>query len=728
MVTQLPRILSPNLGCPIIVSPEDIQTKGLDIVMAEEDRHSADRFSLLAHPSYIGEGKEFALELKGREELTEGTLPSIFERIEETRFLISTTLRSWIFAGKARFFRYQAKIASPILDEGLRRVGNQPRPTLYDLFLARDGQIVSTTSHALCLRPMEERLRFIHLTDLHIALRNDLYEANLQDTVWYSDPQQAAYTHYNNFNENLRRFIRYANQLADEGKLDFVMITGDLVDFVRHGISEREDYGDNNFQVFRNLILGTGNEAQRLQPNPGLKVPIFTSTGNHDWRFFPYDPAVHFSVFGVNKEVAKQLDLFWADEQGEISRKIDEVYKKLLGGELVIQGRAQFSLLKTPVRGFMQWVQKKVTVSTETIEKYIQKANWQKQLSSFLGTTVIVGFLSKIVGKIPLIGPPLLEWFGLENPIRAGLIVSFLISAGVNFLIGMARRGAWLACENLISIEAGWQALRDYFLTINPYFNYAFRLGDYYFLILDTGHDCMRAEYLWDDGDKKMGPVSIRDNTIGQSPDSMAFYDINEYYPYSQIGWIDRLMQLIKRESKEGDRPARILIGLHAPPANLSQREKQKADRMARNHSQGILLPEGKFEIRYGSVNHYLSQFLHLCLGRTEQDPNSQRYHPIDIVLAGHAHWKLEFRLQWDSKENHPAVYYGDFTGDTNHFQQTFPQLRPFLLQTPAVGPREEYSPEPPYFRRIEIDEKGNITTAEVLALRADGTPFSPNL
>jgi hypothetical protein len=208
----------------------------------------------------------------------------------------------------------------------------------------------------------------------------------------------------------------------------------------------------------------------------------------------------------------------------------------------------------------------------------------------------------------------------------------------------------------------------------------------------------------------------------------MAFYDINEYYPYSQISWIDRLMQLITREAGEGTRPARIFIGLHAPPTNLSLKERQKADRMARNHPEGVLLPEGEGDIRYGTLNHYLSQFLHLCLGRIEQDPGSPCYLPVDIVLAGHAHWKLEFRVAWDHQKNKPAIYYGDFTGDVSAFRRTYEEIRPLLLQTPALGPREEYSPEPPYFRRLEIDGKGNITTAEVLALRANGTPFSPKL
>jgi hypothetical protein len=82
--------------------------------------------------------------------------------------------------------------------------------------------------------------------------------------------------------------------------------------------------------------------------------------------------------------------------------------------------------------------------------------------------------------------------------------------------------------------------------------------------------------------------------------------------------------------------------------------------------------------------------------------------------------------LGWNGKR--PEVYYGDFTGNTVRSGKTFEEMRPLLLQTPACGPREEYSKEPPYFRQVVIDENGNITTAEVLALEADGTTFSPNL
>jgi hypothetical protein len=704
MFTELPRILSPNLGCPIILPPEELHSAGLDVVMAEEPNPSAGQLRLVARPSFPGEGEEFSLELRDREELTERTLPSQFQRVEETRFLISTVLHSFIFAGKARFFRYRAKVISPVSGKTLRRVGNEVRLTLYDLILKKGEQDFGSVSHALCLRPGNRGLRFVHLTDLHIALRNDLYEDNLGETITYSasqgGPEASSESHFNNFNGNLRLFIRYANELADRGELDFVLIPGDLVDFLSHGFHEREDYGDNNLQVFRNLITGAGNEVHRPQQNPGLKVPVFTSTGNHDWRFFPYDVAVHQSVFGVKKEVAKQFDLFWADEQEEISQKIEAVYANLLREGSPISNRT--------------WMGKLINSALQRLQK------WQVQLLTPLSASAILGFLP----KIPLVGGYLHKVLGSYDPLLLSGIVLLVVPIAMGILTGSIKRYVRNKITDLLAIEAGWQALQDYFLTINPFFNYAFRLGPHYFLILDTGPDCIRAQYLWDDGDKKLGPISILDNTIGQSPDSMAFYDINEYYPYSQITWIDRLMQLISREARGGNPPGRIFIGLHAPPGNLSRGKKKEAEKEGRDKPEGLLLEEKRFDIHFGTINHYLSNFYHLCLGRIESDPASPRYFPVDMVLAGHAHWKLEFRLAWDKDRNRPLVYYGDFTGKDHkdHFQEDFDRLRPFLFQTPGCGPREDFSPDPPYFRLIKIDEGGKVLSAGVLVLGADGT------
>jgi hypothetical protein len=39
----------------------------------------------------------------------------------------------------------------------------------------------------------------------------------------------------------------------------------------------------------------------------------------------------------------------------------------------------------------------------------------------------------------------------------------------------------------------------------------------------------------------------------------------------------------------------------------------------------------------------------------------------------------------------------------------------------PACGPREDFSPNPPYFRLIEIDKEGRILSAVVMELDGKG-------
>ncbi len=694
MATDLPRILSPNLGCPLILSHDELNNKGFDLVIAAEANSPPPHLLLTARPSFPDEGKEIPLELGSPQEITEGTLPEKFKSVEETRFLISTTLQISIFAGQARFFRYEAKPTPEVGSEAYRKVGQKSCPTLYNLYMEEKEGEAGVVHHALCLRPGNKEVRFIHLTDLHVALRNDLYKANVRENISLPGLQDPERVRFNNFNDNLRRFIVHANSLADQGGLDLVLLTGDLIDFLRHGFQDREYFGHSNFRLFRDLVLGKGRKENQEAKNPGLKVPIFTSTGNHDWRFFPYDPEVSYKVFNINQEVAKQLDLFWADEQEEISRRCDNFYGKLLREGTPISNKTGFGKL-------INWGL-----------RYLEK--WQVKLL----TPVSVSALTGLGDKFPWVG----NWVQRIVGPYDNLFWSALSLAGIPVIMeavcGFIKRFTRKRIFDLMAIEAGWQALKDYFLTINPYFNYAFRAGNHYFLMLDTGHDCVRAQYFWDDGDKKLGPVSIRDNTIGQSPDSMAFYDINEYYPYSQIGWVERLMELIQEEKKE---PFRVFVGLHAPPANLSKDEARKAQKEAGDKREGILLAEREYNIRYGTINHYLSHFYHLCLGRTEQRPEERRHPPVDMVLAGHAHWKLEVRLAWDDRKKGPAVYFGDFTGKSDNLMQDFDRFRPFFLQTPACGPRETFSPEPPYFRLVEIDGQGKILSAGVRRLDVQG-------
>ena len=147
MGVSLPRILSPNLGCPHILSMKDLNAEGFPLVIAE-DFLSADALSVVAQPSFRWEGTGFELNLTEKEELSDGALPPVFGDVEETGFLISTTLKT-IIEGKAKFFRCRAKASLPIGPEAYRNSGEKERGTLYNLCLRKSGTQEEKVHHAL---------------------------------------------------------------------------------------------------------------------------------------------------------------------------------------------------------------------------------------------------------------------------------------------------------------------------------------------------------------------------------------------------------------------------------------------------------------------------------------------------------------------------------------------------------------------------------------------------
>ncbi len=187
-----------------------------------------------------------------------------------------------------------------------------------------------------------EDFNFIHATDLHIARRNDFISKHLrnkarkresksfhgseinkgppilerdfiikkgfQEEKWNS-LQFAKY----NFNYDLRRFIKFANDKAAKKKLDFIILTGDLIDF--REIVMGNDIYVNNFEVFISILLGVNKrveippylvEDEYLNQNE-IMVPIFTTTGNHDYRIGHYSlyAGKIRKIFGMTKEDIK---------------------------------------------------------------------------------------------------------------------------------------------------------------------------------------------------------------------------------------------------------------------------------------------------------------------------------------------------------------------------------------------------------------------------------------
>jgi hypothetical protein len=688
-----------------MVSIHALNERGFRVVIAAPLSEDFDRaaHALRACPSFEGEGQEFTLEVTDVRKLESEALPSRFEDVAETRELISTTLRTQIFPGYA-FWTTWAKPRTAVREPYLRAVDRVPRSTLYDLELSVAGVVVGRVRHALCLRVADVGVKFVHLTDLHLAARNDLWEAEVRAVIEGS-PVTPGAQRFQNFNGKFRDFIHWANQIADKGELDFIWALGDLVDFARTGLFARVS-GDSNWSTFVEMVTGSPAETQRR--NKGLRVPLYTTTGNHDWRTYPYSPVFKLSLFGITKKCAEELDFWYRNTPVEIGEKLERVSQELMRKGSPLLARSWWGTIASMgVRGCQVGLERLAQRTKAVGITYGRQLLW-----AILGTTSIIAILR--------LGPHnawkyVASWVS-HHPWLA-------VSVGILFLLFVAASltlPRWLyaklrtTLEGLIAIEAEVSAIYEYFLRVNPYFNYAFQLENCYFIVLDTGPDCMTAQSFWDEGGSKVRRISIRDNILGGSPDTMGFYPANEYYPYSQISWLESVLSSIKddKEMNRGEpRKHRIFVGLHAPPANLPSKERAKAEQQLNTpNTPYVVMEKPAYDIHYGTVNHYLSQFFYLCLGFREGETDKLIGPCIDVVFAGHAHWNMEFELrkpQFEGSRWSPDLLYGKFSTmveATCHDPDA--KWGPLLLQTAACGPQGAIAEEiPPNFRYVVVIE-----------------------
>ncbi len=120
----------------------------------------------------------------------------------------------------------------------------------------------------------------------------------------------------NNPNNQFRKFIKLMNEKVRANELDFIVFTGDLVDFVLLSRLPKEsrsfDYDRCNWRIFKNLIINHPDleEHEGVFESEELLCPIFTVLGNHDYR--PH----HYSLlwlkmcerFGLTHEEAEALE------------------------------------------------------------------------------------------------------------------------------------------------------------------------------------------------------------------------------------------------------------------------------------------------------------------------------------------------------------------------------------------------------------------------------------
>ncbi len=170
--------------------------------------------------------------------------------------------------------------------------------------------------HSVCISRNDWRdFTFIHASDLHVAKRNDnilpVVLRNIKERVNKSPEEQKKQKEqkeddydrsikdipieqrFLNVNDNIRRFCKLANHRVSAQDLDFVIFTGDLIDFVvpaSFGESPfRYNLHNSNWETLRAILLGADYNGQEPPNECGeLLAPCFTIVGNHDYRLWHY--------------------------------------------------------------------------------------------------------------------------------------------------------------------------------------------------------------------------------------------------------------------------------------------------------------------------------------------------------------------------------------------------------------------------------------------------------
>ena len=189
---------------------------------------------------------------------------------------------------------------------------------------------------------------FIQITDTHLAERNDrIYEIvkkwlkssikqssdiilkkikkRIKSTLKKSSDEDKKLINRPlrkrliNPNNQLRKFIKLANQKVLQNELDFIVLTGDIVDYVIKTKYNQKvmkindlDFEYSNWKFFKDIILNNKSKEKHKGVIMGeeLLCPIFTIVGNHDFRPNHYDLtwAGLYKKLGLNSSEALALN------------------------------------------------------------------------------------------------------------------------------------------------------------------------------------------------------------------------------------------------------------------------------------------------------------------------------------------------------------------------------------------------------------------------------------
>lgn len=691
-------ILSPSLGCPHIVGVDDISSgSGISLIIAgrygEFSSPLKDVFNglLFLRPSNPVEGGDVRIPLipvKDPEEMTDWNSLTSLNDADDTRELINSELHYNVLGENTRYWRVEVSPQAPgggyasLLNHGQ---AGRCLAKLYDLVLLEGPKkCESVKFHAVqFVESRNKGCNFIHLTDLHVAKRNDeiLDEVlKVKNTRDCTEIERS----YVNFNDKLREFIRIANGLADKGELDFVVITGDLVDFAFLGWEDCQNSDENNWKTFVNIITGGGKEG--IKGNPGIKVAAYTSTGNHDWRVHPYNPCIGTvnETYGLEKDELKNYDYksfdskeFRANRLSKASDAMVSDTSESLNLDAFLDKR-KLKIKKYAYDFFYKYLSDKILLA--------------------LGALGLTGS-----GAVAVSGRST-WWFALG---AAGLLAWPIR----HLFRRLLEKEAHFVLYNPLLAESA--SLHYYMKHVNPYLDYAFQYGDHTFIVMDTGADVFTGELMKKTDIDKIKKMSVEDNVFGGSPDSRGFDSEQCYCNWSQIVWLEKALEAIGKDNKP---MGRSFVFLHSPPINPPHDDDFKKFRESCRSSEAGYITREDCNLTFGTINNYLSEFYHLCTGSQEsrmKETDSAGIKKVDIVFSGHAHRNIEFRIERVNTGTGAGIrIYSDVYSDQLAKDNTavwWEMHRPVILQTAACGVSGRFDENPPYYRKVSVDSGGVI-------------------
>ncbi len=219
---------------------------------------------------------------------------------------------------------YQVKIEFTLSEE-ITDFLKERQFIMFDIFNKSTNISNSINYHCLVITKNKwNNINIVQATDLHLAQRNDhiypniidLYNSLLKVNPENNNMESMANQIQTelklstkkvkklrstfpkrliNPNELFRQFIKVMNQKVLQNELDFVIISGDIVDFtISSNISpdtpNNFNYSNSNWKIFKEMLLDINQRKLKgMTKTTELLCPIFVILGNHDFRPWQYD-------------------------------------------------------------------------------------------------------------------------------------------------------------------------------------------------------------------------------------------------------------------------------------------------------------------------------------------------------------------------------------------------------------------------------------------------------